>query len=180
MREAIRSEVESIIPFDDLEARTRTEVIMWIDSGVELCRLRKPDKPSKHLVSYFVLVDGDYVLLVDHINARLWLPTGGHVEPGEHPRDTVLREAREELSIQGEFLFENPVLITSAKTVGRTAGHTDVSIWYILRGNRKQSFSFDRAEFNSICWFHKEQIPYGRADPAMARFLAKLYTQIAA
>lgn len=180
MRETIRNEIESIVPFDELEAKTRKEVISWIDSGEELCRIRKPATPDKHLVSYAVLVDGDYVLLVDHINARLWLPTGGHVEPGEHPRESALREALEELSIQGEFLFESPVLITSSKTVGKTAGHTDVSIWYALRGNRKQNFSFDRTEFHAIRWFHKDSIPFNRADPEMARFLAKLYARIAA
>ena len=31
--------------------------------------------------------------------ASLWLPTGGHVEPGEDPSDTVERECQEELGI---------------------------------------------------------------------------------
>jgi 8-oxo-dGTP pyrophosphatase MutT (NUDIX family) len=39
------------------------------------------------------------VLLVDHKNARLWLPTGGHVEEGEDPRATVVRELKEELGL---------------------------------------------------------------------------------
>ncbi|MFI5343447.1 MAG: NUDIX domain-containing protein [Chlamydiales bacterium] len=38
--------------------------------------------------------------LVDHKKANLWLPAGGHVEPNEHPRETVKREILEELSIQ--------------------------------------------------------------------------------
>ncbi|MEE3919135.1 NUDIX domain-containing protein [Micromonospora sp. BRA006-A] len=29
----------------------------------------------------------------------MWLPSGGHVEPGEHPADTVRRELREELGV---------------------------------------------------------------------------------
>ena len=39
------------------------------------------------------------VLLVNHINAGLWLPPGGHVEPDEHPAQTASREALEELGI---------------------------------------------------------------------------------
>lgn len=39
-------------------------------------------------MSYFLVASDTQVLLVDHKNAQLWLPTGGHVEPGEHPRDT--------------------------------------------------------------------------------------------
>ncbi|MEV4702232.1 NUDIX domain-containing protein [Actinoplanes sp. NPDC049316] len=41
------------------------------------------------------------VLLVDHRNARLWLPPGGHVEPGEAPAVTAGRELAEELGVSG-------------------------------------------------------------------------------
>ena len=83
MRTEIRAEIELIQPLDALEEQSKQDVLTWIDSGVEICRLRKPDVPPKHLISYFAVVDGHYILLVDHINAELWLPTGGHVEPGE-------------------------------------------------------------------------------------------------
>lgn len=43
------------------------------------------------------------VLLMDHKKAELWLPPGGHVEPGENPRETVRREAKEKLGIDAEF-----------------------------------------------------------------------------
>lgn len=175
MREAIRTEVESIKAIDDKEIHTKREVIKWIDSGVELCRLEKPATPDKHLVSYFAVVDGDYLLLVDYINAELWLPTGGHVEPNEHPRDAALGEAEEELQIQGEFLRDRPFLITSTVTVGKTCGHTDVSLWYALKGNRQEDIVFDTSEFNAVKWFHKDAIPMGRTDPEMGRFLTKLY-----
>ncbi len=152
----------------------KAQVLEWIDSGAELCRIEKPATPPKHLVSYFILVDGDYLLLVDHINAKLWLPTGGHVEVGEHPRMTVIREAREELSVEADFLFPLPIFLTISETVGLTAGHTDVSLWYVLRGDRTMTLEFDRAEFNSLQWFQKDNIPLDRSDPHMGRFLSKL------
>ncbi|MEM9400136.1 MAG: NUDIX hydrolase [Verrucomicrobiota bacterium] len=175
LREKIRQEVESIDPFDDLERDTQKDVLAWIDSEVELCRIEKPATPDKHLVSYFVLVDGEHLLLVDHKMAQLWLPTGGHVEPNEHPRQTVLREAGEELSIQAEFLFEGPLFITSTVTVGRTAGHTDISLWYVLKGGRNLDINSDRSEFQSICWFKKDRVPLDRTDPHIDRFISKLY-----
>jgi 8-oxo-dGTP pyrophosphatase MutT (NUDIX family) len=51
---------------------------------------------ERHLVSYVVLRDQyGRILLVDHVNAGLWLPPGGHVEPDEDPEVTARREARE-------------------------------------------------------------------------------------
>lgn len=177
MRTEIRNEVELIEPLDGLEQDTKQDVLSWVDSGVEICRLKKPDVPPKHLISYFALLDGEYILLVDHINAELWLPTGGHVEPGEHPRTTVLREAKEELSIDGEFLHHAPLLLTMTETVGKTAGHTDVSIWYTLKGDRSQRLVFDNAEFHSVRWFHKDDVPLNRTDKHMKRFLKKIYPE---
>lgn len=175
MRAEIREEVELIQPLDELERESKLNVLAWIDSGAELCRLEKPATPPKHLISYFAVVDDDHLLLVDHINAELWLPTGGHVDPGEHPRDTALREAEEELSIEGEFLKEGPIFVTVTETVGKTAGHTDVSLWYVLRGDRKASLEFDDSEFHEVKWFHKNDVPLDRTDKHMSRFLQKLY-----
>ncbi|MDJ0708834.1 MAG: NUDIX hydrolase [Woeseiaceae bacterium] len=175
MRDKIRQEVELIRPLDRLEQESKQSVLAWIDSGAELCRLEKPATPPQHLISYIAVVDDDHLLLVDHINAELWLPTGGHVDPGEHPRETALREVREELSLEGEFLKEGPVFVTITETVGKTAGHTDVSLWYVLRGDRTASLVFDHSEFHDARWFHKTDVPLDRSDKHMSRFLKKLY-----
>ena len=173
-RAEIRNEVASIAPFDEIEKQTKEETLAWIDSGAELFRVKKPDVPGKHLVSYFLLVDGDWVLLVDHINAELWLPTGGHVDMNEHPRTTVMREAKEELGIQAEFSRVKPIFLTCTETVGKTSGHWDVSLWYWLKGDRSQPMDFDGSEFNSIEWYHKNDIPFDRSDPELHRFMKKL------
>jgi 8-oxo-dGTP diphosphatase len=174
MRSAIREEVVSIEPFDALEREHCNDALAWIDSGVELCRLQKPAIPRKHLVSYFVLVDHDHVLLVDHRNAELWLPSGGHVEPGEHPRATVARELREELGLDLTEAPGAPLMLTTSETVGITAGHTDVSLWYVIDADRRVALEFDTEEFHSVQWFHVDDAPVSRSDPHLARFLGKL------
>jgi 8-oxo-dGTP diphosphatase len=175
MRADIRKEIEEIEPLDAKELQAKLAALEWIDSGVELCRLEKPATPPQHLVSYFVLVDGDYLLLVDHINAGLWLPSGGHVEPGEHPRDTVMREVVEELGVSARFIRREPLFLTMTETIGKTAGHTDVSLWYVLSGRRGEFMDFDRSEFHGISWFHRDELPFERSDPEMGRFVGKLY-----
>ena len=175
MRAQIRKEIAGIQPLDELEYLSQVDVLSWIDSGAELCRRHKPASPPKHLVAYFAVVDDDHILLVDHINAELWLPTGGHVEPGEQPKTTALREAREELSMEASFLHDKPLFLTVTETVGKTAGHTDVSIWYALKGNRADNLVFDQSEFHSVRWFHRDEVPLNRTDRHMERFLRKLY-----
>ena len=67
MRAEIRKEVELIEPLDEVEYESKRRILSWIDSGAEICRLQKPDVPKMHLVSYFAVVDGEYIL---HIRAR--------------------------------------------------------------------------------------------------------------
>ena len=180
-RSLIRSQVAHIQPFDSIEREHKANVLTWIDSGNPLFRIKKPDVPPKHLVSYFVLVDPEHnsILLVDHIKAQLWLPTGGHVMPGEDPRDTVKREAKEELDIQATFLRSSslPFFVTVTKTVGLTAGHTDVSLWYLLRGSVHDFLHYDKSEFTDIEWFtFKEIIETDPVifDPHLQRFTKKV------
>ena len=174
MRSQIRNEISAIDPLDEVERQHRAEALAWVDSGAELCRLAKPATPPMHLVSYFVVVDDGQVLLVDHRNAQRWLPPGGHVEPGEHPRETVVRELREELGFGPTHEIGVPLMITCTTTVGLTAGHTDVSLWYVVRASRDQVITCDRGEFNEVRWFAFDEVPLERADPHFGRFLAKL------
>jgi 8-oxo-dGTP diphosphatase len=172
MRKAIRAELAMIEPYDSLEQEHLAEAL--VDSGVELCRISKPATPPKHLVSYSAVVDGDHILLVDHRNAELWLPTGGHVEPGEHPRHTVVRELKEELSLVPARPVDAPLMLTCTTTVGLTAGHRDVSLWYVVEASRKQPLTFDEQEFNTVQWFRFNDVPFERSDPQMRRFVEKL------
>ncbi len=174
MRESIRKEMVSIQPIDEIETIHLNRALAWLDSGAGLFRISKPDTPPMHLVSYFAVVDDGHILLVDHKNANLWLPTGGHVEPDEHPRNTVIRELFEELGVHAAEEVGSPVMITCTETVGVTAGHTDVSLWYLVRGRRHQPLNFDADEFDSIRWFSYDSIPYQRSDPHMKRFINKM------
>lgn len=173
--------VQNIVPHDDIERQHIDDVLAWLQSGSNIYRIEKPDKPPKHLVSYFVLIDPDHksLLLADHIKAQLWLPSGGHVEPSEDPKATVLRESQEELNQPAVFLrgIDRPFFVTVTQTVGLTAGHTDVSLWYLLRGRRHDRIKFDRREFNDVAWFTFDEVLESSPvifDPHMQRFTKKL------
>lgn len=177
----IASDIENIAPYDKLEQEHQQNACEWLRSGVNPFRLKKPDIPPKHLVSYFVLVDADHhsILLVDHIKAQLWLPSGGHIQLNESPRTAVLRETQEEFGLHATFLRNNdkPFFVTVTQTVGLTPGHTDVSLWYLLRGSVHDRMQFDRSEFTEVEWYTFNEITETDPlifDPHLQRFTTKL------
>jgi ADP-ribose pyrophosphatase YjhB (NUDIX family) len=175
MRDVVLSELMAIAPADADEKAQWDDAINWVKSGAPLFRTAKPATPPKHLISYFAVVHEDNILLVDHKNAQRWLPAGGHVEVDEHPRATVARELYEELGIQISMDdVEPPLMVTCTETVGLTAGHTDVSLWYVVNADMAALITFDASEFNAVRWFKFQDVPLQRSDPHLARFLAKL------
>jgi 8-oxo-dGTP pyrophosphatase MutT (NUDIX family) len=178
MREVIQKMIQAIRPGDALEAQQLADTLRWIESGVEIFRVEKPATPPKHLVSYFVLVDPaeKKIMLVDHIKAGLWLPAGGHIEKDEHPKTTVEREIQEELHMPADFLSPEPLLLTQAVTVNMAAGHTDVSLWYVVRADSKKKIDYDPREFNGCRWFGYDELlatDISKLDPHMHRFVRK-------
>jgi hypothetical protein len=97
--------VERLSPCDAIESQHQLDALAWLRSTADVFRRAAPATPAKHLVAYFLLSDplDESVFLVHHRKARLWLPTGGHVEVGEDPADTVRREAPEELGVPARF-----------------------------------------------------------------------------
>ncbi len=176
MHETIRTLIQSLHPYDQLEAAQIAQTLTWLQSGVPLFRTQKPATPPQHLVAYFVVVDlaQRQILLGDHRDAGLWLPSGGHVEPDEHPQQTAIREAQEELGLVADFVWPEPIFLTVTDTQGHSAGHTDVSLWYVLHGKVSAALAYDVGEFHAVAWFAFDQLPLTRCEPHLARFVAKL------
>lgn len=173
--------LDGIVPWDEMERAHLAEVREWVGSGTPLYRTRKPDVPPVHLVGYFVVRDErrEQLLLVAHRKAGLWLPCGGHVEPGEDPWDTVARECREELyidAVPAAVAGRRPFFLTVTETRGQ-GRHTDVSLWYVLRTDAGSVTSFDTGEFEAVRWLTPEEVlaePVSTLDPHMYRFTRKL------
>lgn len=175
-RQAVRSIVQGIAPYDDLEQARISEVLVWVDSGAAIFRIAKPDVPNIHLGCMFALFDKSTqkILLTEHKKAECWIPAGGHVEINENPQHTVVRECLEELNVPAEFLIEAPLFMTLDSVVGGVHGHKDANLWYVLRGDSSQSYTFDSREFNSVQWFDIDNLPHERCDPRTRRFVDKL------
>ena len=181
LRGVISELVSGVWPLDDREATDQASILEWIASGDPIFRTAAPATPPRHLVSYFALIDSarGLVLLGDHVKSGLWLPSGGHVEDGEDPRDTVSREALEELGIHARFHDRlgsgRPFFVTVTPTVGEHRHH-DVSLWFVLACGLDASLDPDPREYRGIRWFpldNPDGWPASRFDPEMNRFARK-------
>jgi 8-oxo-dGTP pyrophosphatase MutT (NUDIX family) len=185
-RAALERLVAGIDPWDELEAEQQAATAEWISTGASLYRADRPDAPATHLVSYFVVFDERRreLLLVAHRKAGLWLPTGGHVETGEHPWDTVVRECREELGVPAVPSTVSgvlPIFLTATETRGPHR-HTDISLWFVLHADADSITSWDHAEFSAARWLSPQQAlnePLDTLDPHMHRFTRKLLATLA-
>ena len=183
LKSMITSLVASVDPMDDMGREHSRNALSWLAETDDIFRRVKPRTPAPHLVSYFLLVDrpSDSVLLCDHRLSGLWLPTGGHVEPGEHPLSTVRREVVEELGISAQFdpaFVDKPFFLTMTETVGQPAArHVDVSLWFALTGRVGQPLRPDEREFVQVRWWtaaELRQMSLDRFEPHLLRALDAL------
>ncbi|HVX46339.1 MAG TPA: NUDIX domain-containing protein [Mycobacteriales bacterium] len=171
--------VRGIAPVDELAEAHRDAAMQWLAATDDIYRRVKPSTPSPHLVAYFLLVDrpAASILLCDHRLSGLWLPTGGHVEPGEDPAVTVRREAAEELGITVDGAGR-PFFLTVTETVGPLPErHTDVSLWYELPGRVGQPLRPDEREFAEVRWWGAAELAgrdRSRFEPHLDRALIAL------
>jgi len=177
----VHDQVSAIDPFDATEAAHRSEVLGWLERTDDIYRGAKPATPERHLVSYTCVMDpaDGSSLLVDHINAGLHLPPGGHVEPEEDSVDTARREVLEELGLAAEFPDSPPFpsFVTVQMAGGVDGGHTDVSLWFVLVGRRDMELRPDPDEFHGVRWWAPAELRDAHPaafDPNLFRFLSKV------
>ena len=177
---AVARLVAGIVAGEEREADDLRSTARWLSRTDDVFRRIKPAVPERHLVSYVIPIDPrtGRVLLGEHLNAGLWLPPGGHVEVDEHPAVTAAREAVEELGIEpAGHLRDRPVFLSVTETVGIDHGHTDVSLWFLLRLDEHEALNIDSREFRSARWWSPDEIRAtdpNAFDPALDRALTKL------
>jgi len=169
-----------VTPYDGQEIADQNWMLDWIDSGAPLFRTAKPATPPRHLAVYAALLDqpSRSLMLVDHAKAKAWLSIGGHVDPEEDPRDTVVRELKEEATISPPFdprFGSDAFFLTVTQTRG-LGSHIDATLWFVFAADRTQGIVPDPAEFSAARWFSLDDpaVWKGEFDPQMFRFLDKL------
>ncbi len=134
---------------------------------------------DRHFTSTGFLVRDDRVLLVNHRKLRMWLPFGGHIEPGEDPVQALHREAREETGFDIEVVGERPEIrqrwlhvLPAPETIlleDIEPGHVHIDLIYFVRpvgGVQRLAAS----EHSEMRWFDRQAL----CDPALTDDVRRL------
>ncbi len=114
-------------------------------------------------VAVFVVREGK-VLLHWHRKLGMWLPPGGHIEPGELPDEAAVREVFEETGVRAELAGERREDVEDPVQLHRPAGvqlenigpgHQHIDLIYFARPSGstevRQEFSADK-----VGWYAPE------------------------
>ncbi len=119
----------------------------------------REESPAEHFCSFFLPIDEELksVFLGHHLIADDWIPPGGHTQKGEGPRETVIREFKEELDykINDKQIELFDISIIKTRNAARPCKfHYD--FWYLVN-IKKRDFNVDKKEFYKAQWFSIEE-----------------------
>ena len=137
----------------------------------------KKEGNPRHYCSMFLPYDKKKgkIYLGYHIKADDWIPPGGHIEPGETPSETVIREMKEELGVDITRDIIHPLTV-SIKPIGNPErgcmAHYDV--WHLVN-IKVREFDYLKSEYHDAGWFTiKDGIKKITKNPDFAAIIAKL------
>lgn len=117
--------------------------------------ITRPQNPDKHICALFMPYHKQTksIYLGHHIKVNDWIPPGGHIELGEDPVKTVIRESQEELQYE---VSPRQITLFDLTIVDIDAPHypckKHYDLWYLIEMEDMNQFHFDTGEFYDAKW----------------------------
>lgn len=155
MDQSAWDEIEYIYTVPGVDVAT---IQQFKDLKVSQLTHTKGEGNLSHYCSFFLPYDREAgkIYLGHHIKADDWIPPGGHIEPGEKPSDTAIREMMEELrvTITKDQLIPYNLSVKVVNQPGRGCmSHYDV--WHLV-DIKVQEFDYLKSEYYDAGWFSVE------------------------
>jgi 8-oxo-dGTP pyrophosphatase MutT (NUDIX family) len=162
------AEVRQVVPADEHEA---AHVELTIDALERLARPFDEHAQADHVTASAFVVSPLGVVLHRHRLLGIWIQPGGHVDPGENPRDGALRETFEETGLRTTHL-EPPVLVHVHVHPG-PRGHRHFDCRWLLEAT-DTTLSPGASESHELGWFLPEAA-LARCEPELRPGLEKAF-----
>jgi 8-oxo-dGTP pyrophosphatase MutT (NUDIX family) len=129
-RAAVRLAVASHDPVDAREIASTARILAELDT------LEDPfDEHAGpvHLTASALIVGRRGLIMHRHRRLGRWMQPGGHLDPGEDPRDAAIRESQEETGIGAAHPPAGPLLV-HLDVHPAARGHVHLDLRYLLLG----------------------------------------------
>jgi len=120
-----------------------------------------------HIVIGSYIFHDDKVLLIYHKKLDKWLPVGGHIDEDEIPDDAVLREIKEDVGLEAEFIHPSTLPVNGGSkrncaipfhvNVHSVGDHDHCCYFYALRSKGTDTTQ-NTKELKAMRWFSKEEL----------------------
>jgi len=114
------------------------------------------------------LIHNNKVLLIHHKKLNLWLPPGGHIDENEVPDDALMREFKEEVSLDIEIIHQNnlPVVdqvkrqlaIPFHVNIHNVGDHDHCCFFYLCKLKDSSEVLINKSEILDYKWFSVEEL----------------------
>lgn len=111
-----------------------------------------------HLTASAIIFNpsGQRVLMIEHARHQQWLLPGGHIEPGEQPRETARREAHEEVGLTDLVLLRDSIFDIDIHRIADAPQKGEPEHWHFdlrfLFQSPTETVLLDRDEANASAW----------------------------
>ncbi|HOZ36979.1 MAG TPA: NUDIX domain-containing protein [bacterium] len=113
------------------------------------------------------IIHQNKVLLIHHRKLNLWLPVGGHIDENETPDQALLREIKEEISIDVEILNQSDMPIDGniksnlatpfCVNVHSVGDHDHCCFFYVCKAINPEQLQINK-ELKNFKWFTKDDL----------------------
>lgn len=152
-----------------------------------------PTLKKQFTASALILNDEKKVLLVYHKKYDVWLYPGGHIEDNETPDEAVIREVKEETSLNVEIIgnknlsiedktadvtvLHKPYEILCERIQGKKM-HYHIDMIYICRIISNSKLEYNKNESSGIGFFSYDDIKKLPLFPNFKNLLSKFFDEI--
>lgn len=153
---SLKSVLEEIIAATPAEKSLKKRFLQRLKKGSVT---QDANKKSHYCVFFLPFhTDTKKIFFVHHKKAQTWISPGGHIEKGELPTETIIREMQEELGYKiNKKNIPQPFFLTVkeiANPLFPCKEHFD--IWYMIETSQS-SFIIDPSEFYETRWVTIEE-----------------------
>ena len=141
-------------PADELERSHQRALVRLLSSPADPFS-RATFAPGHITASCFIVDDAGRLLLHRHRRLGRWLQMGGHLEPGETPRDAALREGKEESGLADLEIAGHEILDLDVHPIPPGKGepyHHHFDVRFLARTRHPDAITIDDAESTDLRW----------------------------